>query len=256
MDYMLNITNQHLKKKKFIINISLFVLLFVGLCSCQGMPWYLAIEQLEDKENEVKSIKQKLIDKERENNYFLKTNKDITAKINKCSNDIAETKFCLDKNYDKKSDSSLIFFKKADYETPKDTSYYSCCTDYRKRFKLKEDEYETWQKIIDEISYDINNLNNRFNALTIQNDSLNNQINEKRIILNNCEINLYKLVDSDIDKTNEFRKRFEDTEKIITAKELTKNDRIKLLSELEETKIVCLPEFRERFKSMKKREGQ
>lgn len=72
---------------------------------------------------------------------------------------------------------------------------------------MKEDEYETWQKIIDEISYDINNLNNRFNALTIQNDSLNNQINEKRIILNNCEINLYKLVDSDIDKTNEFRKK-------------------------------------------------
>ncbi|HWA07124.1 MAG TPA: hypothetical protein VG961_11300 [Ignavibacteria bacterium] len=120
---------------------------------------------------------------------------------------------------------------------------------------MKEDEYEKWQIIYDEISADIGFLRNRLNALTAKNDSLNKQISEKRLKLNNCETNLYKIVDANIEKINEFRSNFTYIEKIISGKELTREERINHLSELGTSKISCLPEFRDRYKSMKKSEG-
>ncbi len=250
-----NMFTQYLINKNIIITAISVLTSFLLFDGCTGITWEQAMEHLQEQESEVKELKQQVIIKERENDLRLSLDKDLSTKINKCSNDIAETKYCLNTDYDKLSDTSLIYFNIEEGGLQKDTAYFNCCDDYQKRYKLKKEDYDNMQRIWDEISADIGFLRNRLNALTAINDSLNKQISEKRLKLNNCETNLYKIVDANIEKINEFRINFIYIEKIINSKELTREERIKHLSELETSKISCLPEFRDRYKSMKKSEG-
>ena len=96
--------------------------------------------------------------------------------------------------------------------------------------------------------------------LMIKLDSLNSDISRlKQIsrandsILENYERDLYALVGTDKNGVNNFRRKFEETEKRITGRTGTPSGaRQSYFDEISGSKIRCLPEFHERYISMKK----
>lgn len=96
--------------------------------------------------------------------------------------------------------------------------------------------------------------------LMIKLDTLNSEIARlKQIsrandsIIENYERDLYALVGTDKKGVNNFRRKFEETEKRITSRAGTPSDtRRNYYDEISGSKIRCLPEFQERYLSMKR----
>jgi len=234
----------------------LMLLIIVLLAGCTGMTWEQGLEILDDYEQESAYLKRELIlsEQKADSNFRLLGNEQ--AKINRCSNDIAETKSCLDILYNEESDTSLIFFGLESTPRKKDTTYLTCCTGYRERFKLRRDDFDVLQSIFDQITIDNNKLNSRLHNLKAENDSLIKLIELNGNILSNCKNNLYNLVNGNKEMLSEFREEFSKIEKLIAGKKGSRNERNELLSQIAANRFVCLPEFRERFEAMKKGEGQ
>ena len=72
--------------------------------------------------------------------------------------------------------------------------------------------------------------------------------------IENSQSNLYALVGATTGEVNDFRKKFEETEKRVNSKTGTPSDaRRTYFDEIAGGRIRCLPEFQERYISMKKR---
>lgn len=112
------------------------------------------------------------------------------------------------------------------------------------QFEILKDEYAG--KVID---------------LMIKLDTLNAEIRQFKqkahandSIIENYERDLYALVGTDKNGVNDFRRKFDETEKRITSKTGTPSDaRKSYFDEISNSKITCLPEFHERYISMKNR---
>jgi hypothetical protein len=111
------------------------------------------------------------------------------------------------------------------------------------RFEMLKDEYAG--KII-ELMVKLDTLNSeiaRLQQISRANDS----------IIENYENDIYALVGTDKNGVNDFRRKFEETEKRITSKTGTPSDaRRSWFDEIANGKIRCLPEFQERYISMKR----
>jgi len=82
-------------------------------------------------------------------------------------------------------------------------------------------------------------------------DSLKKVKTESDKIILNCDSDLYALVGATKEQVNFFRKTFEKTERNINNKKGTPSDYTDEMNEITNSKIRCLPEFRDRFLVMK-----
>ena len=116
--------------------------------------------------------------------------------------------------------------------------------------ELDEDQYEL---IKDEYAGMIIKLMIRLDTLNAEILQLKKISADNDSIIGNHEADLYALVGSDKNGVNDFRRKFEETEKRITSKTGTPSDaRRSYFDEIANSKIRCLPEFRERYISVKR----
>lgn len=113
---------------------------------------------------------------------------------------------------------------------------------------MSQEEWEAWH---DEYAKRVIILMSGKEKLEAQIDSL------KKVSANidalNCKEKLYALVGTTEEAVGEFRKKFEETEKKINGRVGTPSDVSKYYyDEISVSKIICLPEFNDRFLSMKK----
>lgn len=113
---------------------------------------------------------------------------------------------------------------------------------------ISQEEWEAWH---DEYAKRVIILMSGKEKLEAQIDSLKKV--SSSIDALNCEEKLYALVGTTKEVVGEFRKKFDETEKKINGKVGTPSDVSKYYyDEISVSKIICLPEFNERFLSMKK----
>jgi nucleoid-associated protein YgaU len=94
----------------------------------------------------------------------------------------------------------------------------------------------------------------KLDTLTSEVDILKQISKSRDSIIENYETNLYALVGTTRSGVEDFRKKFDETEKRISGKTGTPADtRRNYFDEIAGGKIRCLPEFRERYISMKKK---
>jgi nucleoid-associated protein YgaU len=78
-------------------------------------------------------------------------------------------------------------------------------------------------------------------------------LNDKETAIEKCDNDLYTLVGTTKSGVNDFRKKFEETEKRIKSKTGTPDEaRREYFNEIENSTIKCLPEFQDRYIAMKK----
>ena len=231
----------------------LILLIIVLLAGCTGMTWEQGLEILDDYEQEAAYLKRELILKEQKADSNFRLLEDVSDKINRCSNDIAETKSCLDIAYKKESDTSLIFFGIESTPRKKDTTYLNCCSGYREKFKLKEDDFETLQMIWDQLYVDVNSLNSHLKRLKDENDSLQILIEPRRAILITSENKLYEIVDARPKNADEFNKSLLNAETFMNSREGSNQELALLIQALEKDKLSCFPGFRSRIEAIKKK---
>lgn len=120
--------------------------------------------------------------------------------------------------------------------------------------QMEEMDEEEWQRQMDELNAEKSNLQSRLSALNSEIDGLKSSLAEK---VNNgkiCEGALYAAVGNTKEGVADFRKKFEETEKKINGKVGTPADARKMyFDEITKDKARCLPEFRDRYSSMKKK---
>jgi LysM repeat protein len=127
--------------------------------------------------------------------------------------------------------------------------------------QMEEMDEEEWQRQMDELNAEKSNLQGRLTALNGEIDGLKSSLAEK---VNNgkvCETTMYAAVGNTKEGVADFRKKFEETEKKINGKVGTPADARKMyFDEVSKDKARCLPEFADRYASMKKKladwEGQ
>ncbi len=127
--------------------------------------------------------------------------------------------------------------------------------------EMEEMDEEEWQRQMDEYNAQKTTLQAKLDGLNTEIDGLKKRLAE---VQNNgviCENLMYAAVGSTKEGVADFRKKFEETEKKINSKTGTPADvRKAYFDEIANDKIKCLPEFSDRFASMKKKladwEGQ
>jgi nucleoid-associated protein YgaU len=88
-------------------------------------------------------------------------------------------------------------------------------------------------------------------------DTLQTEIDSLKSILIyaekfNCDEELYKLIEISNEEVIQFRIKFSEAESFITENKNTPNDNsINLFNSIKNSKIICLPEFNQRFLSLK-----
>ncbi len=120
--------------------------------------------------------------------------------------------------------------------------------------QMEEMDEEEWQRQMDELNAEKSNLQSRLSALTSEIDGLKQTSANKDKELEKCENDLYALVGTTKSGVADFRKKFEETEKKINGKVGTPDDARKMyFDEISKDKARCLPEFQDRYASMKKK---
>ncbi|MCC6866430.1 MAG: LysM peptidoglycan-binding domain-containing protein [Ignavibacteria bacterium] len=120
--------------------------------------------------------------------------------------------------------------------------------------QMEEMDEEEWQRQMDELNAEKTNLQSRLTALTSEIDGLKQTSANKDKELDKCESDLYALVGTTKSGVADFRKKFEETEKKINGKVGTPADARKMyFDEISKDKARCLPEFQDRYASMKKK---
>jgi len=116
--------------------------------------------------------------------------------------------------------------------------------------ELDEDRYEL---IKDEYAGKIIELMIKLDTLSNDIDRLKQISRSNDSIIENYERDLYALVGTDKNGVKDFRRKFEETEKRINSKTGTPSDaRRSFFIEIANSKIRCLPEFHQRYISMKR----
>jgi LysM repeat protein len=120
--------------------------------------------------------------------------------------------------------------------------------------QMEEMDEEEWQRQMDELNAEKSNLQSRLSALNSEIDGLKQTSANKDKELEKCESDLYALVGTTKSGVADFRKKFEETEKKINGKVGTPADARKMyFDEISKDKARCLPEFQDRYSSMKKK---
>jgi hypothetical protein len=120
--------------------------------------------------------------------------------------------------------------------------------------QMEEMDEEEWQRQMDELNAEKSNLQSRLSALNSEIDGLKQTSANKDKELEKCESDLYALVGTTKSGVADFRKKFEETEKKVNGKVGTPADARKMyFDEITKDKARCLPEFADRYASMKKK---
>jgi len=120
--------------------------------------------------------------------------------------------------------------------------------------EMEEMDEEEWQRQMDELNAEKSNLQARLNALNSEIDGLKQTSANKDKELEKCESDLYAMVGTTKSGVADFRKKFEETEKKINGKVGTPADARKMyFDDISKDKARCLPEFQDRYMSMKKK---
>ena len=120
--------------------------------------------------------------------------------------------------------------------------------------QMEEMDEEEWQRQMDELNAEKSNLQSRLSALNGEIDGLKQTSANKDKELEKCENDLYAMVGTTKSGVADFRKKFEETEKKINGKVGTPADARKMyFDEITNDKARCLPEFADRYASMKKK---
>ena len=120
--------------------------------------------------------------------------------------------------------------------------------------QMEEMDEEEWQRQMDELNAEKSNLTTKLAQLNGEIDNLKGTSANKDKELEKCESDLYALVGTTKSGVADFRKKFEETEKKINGKVGTPDDARKMyFDEISKDKARCLPEFQDRYASMKKK---
>ncbi len=120
--------------------------------------------------------------------------------------------------------------------------------------QMEEMDEEEWQRQMDELNAEKTNLTTKLAQLNGEIDNLKGTSANKDKELEKCENDLYALVGTTKSGVADFRKKFEETEKKINGKVGTPADARKMyFDEISKDKARCLPEFQDRYASMKKK---
>lgn len=115
----------------------------------------------------------------------------------------------------------------------------------QEEWHLKRDQYATAAIIL---LRRLEILDSTIDALKKRGAEINDQLSA------DCENDLYTLVGTNKEGYEDFKVKFDETEKRIVNKSGTPDDARKMyFDEINESKIRCLPEFSDRFASMKKK---
>ncbi|HMT10733.1 MAG TPA: LysM peptidoglycan-binding domain-containing protein [Ignavibacteria bacterium] len=120
--------------------------------------------------------------------------------------------------------------------------------------QMEEMDEEEWQRQMDELNAEKTNLTTKLAQLNGEIDNLKGTSANKDKELEKCENDLYALVGTTKSGVADFRKKFEETEKKINGKVGTPADARKMyFDDITKDKARCLPEFQDRYASMKKK---
>jgi LysM repeat protein len=113
---------------------------------------------------------------------------------------------------------------------------------------------EQWEAVRDYLVVDIIKLLARKDTLQLQIDSLRNL--NASIDSYSCEEELYAIVGATREQVGDFRLRFDEAERQIRSQTGTPDAARSYYAEISSSNIRCLPEFSERFASLKKQMEQ
>ena len=120
--------------------------------------------------------------------------------------------------------------------------------------QMEEMDEETWQKQMDDYNAQKTQLTQKLADLNKDIDGLKATSAQKDKDLEKCDADMYALVGTTKAGVADFRKKFEETEKKINSKTGTAADARKMyFDEVTNDKARCLPEFADRYASMKKK---
>jgi len=120
--------------------------------------------------------------------------------------------------------------------------------------EMEEMDEEEWQRQMDEYNAQKTQLQQKLSDLNNEIDGLKQTSANKDKELDKCDADLYALVGTTKSGVADFRKKFEETEKKINSKSGTPADARKAyFDEITNDKARCLPEFADRYASMKKK---
>jgi len=120
--------------------------------------------------------------------------------------------------------------------------------------QMEEMDEEEWQRQMDELNAEKTNLTTKLAQLNGEIDNLKGTSANKDKELEKCENDLYALVGTTKSGVADFRKKFEETEKKINGKVGIPADARKMyFDDITKDKARCLPEFQDRYASMKKK---
>jgi LysM repeat protein len=120
--------------------------------------------------------------------------------------------------------------------------------------QMEEMDEEEWQKQMDDYNAQKTQLQQKLDALNKEIDDLKATSANKDKDLEKCEADMYALVGTTKSGVADFRKKFEETEKKINSKTGTPADARKAyFDDITNDKARCLPEFADRYASMKKK---
>ena len=113
---------------------------------------------------------------------------------------------------------------------------------------------EQWKALRDEYAVMTIKLLSRLDTLNDRIDSLEAVLSSNDSSAENCENRLYSLLGTNKEGIADFRKKFSETEKIINNRTGTPADaKQTYFDEIQASNIKCLPEFSDRFNSLKKK---
>lgn len=113
---------------------------------------------------------------------------------------------------------------------------------------------EQWQLLYDKYAVMAIKLLAQLDTLNKNNDSLNSLILQNQGEFGKCENEIYSIVGTTTSEIVEYRRKFEETEKKINYNTGSPADsRIMYFDDISYGKIKCLPEFYDRYISMKKK---
>jgi LysM repeat protein len=120
--------------------------------------------------------------------------------------------------------------------------------------QMEEMDEEEWQMQMDDYNAQKTQLQQKLDALNKEIDDLKTTSANKDKDLEKCEADMYALVGTTKSGVADFRKKFEETEKKINSKTGKPADARKMyFDEITNDKARCLPEFADRYASMKKK---
>jgi LysM repeat protein len=118
----------------------------------------------------------------------------------------------------------------------------------------KEMSQEEYELIHDEYAIIMIKMLMKYEAANEDVEKLKQILQDKDDEIAQKETELYALVGASVSSVNDFRRKFEETEKRINSRTGTPSDaRNMYFDEIYTSKIKCLPEFADRFESMRNR---